>query len=90
MEKFGISLPIQMLDGANKSIKVFFNREQSVSNIIVGLHPGLTHTVVKPSNGAFFQLRYESEKFKDCSKRFNMNKFQDGGQGVIRQIRGPM
>lgn len=56
--RIGVELGLQMLDGANHSVKVFFNNEQSVYNLISGFHPGANAVEVKPHTLGYFQLRY--------------------------------
>ena len=55
--RIGVDVGLQMLEGANHSVKVYFNRENSVTNLITGFHPEVNAFEVKPHTAAYCQLR---------------------------------
>ena len=55
---FGVDVGLTNLNGANDTLKVFFTTDKTVSNLIVGLHPGIIGIPVYPLTYPYFQLRY--------------------------------
>ena len=53
--EIGVNVVLQMLDRANHSVKVYFNREETVTNLITGF-PGDSAITVKPRRTGFFEL----------------------------------
>ena len=56
-QKIGVEVGLQMLDGANHTVKVFFNRDKSVYDMITGFHPRSSSIEVEPHKIGYFQLR---------------------------------
>ena len=55
--RIGVDVGLQMLYGVNHTVKVLFNREKTVSNVVTGFHPEVNAIEVKPHTAAYCQLR---------------------------------
>ena len=75
MGQIGLDIGLQMPDGANVSGKVYFNHEESATNVILG-HPVAESDVFTPQMTKFFQLRYWS-----CYLHIIVT-ILEGGEGV--------